>query len=121
MRITLWIVIALVLFGGVSNMLLSTGVYDVSYADELYTPFDQEDITMLTEGAAESQDNPIGGFDWGGVAVSTIFGSIISVVFIIPLGTAIGIPLPLLWIFQSAIWIIYAVELYALHKQVVLT
>lgn len=120
MRITLWLVIGLVLFGGVSNMLLATGVYDVSYTDRISTPFDDEDIKQLTEGAAESEDNPIGGYNWLYIAGTTILSSIVTALFIVPLGLALNIPLPILMIFQSAIWVIYGMELYALQKQVVI-
>lgn len=120
MRISLWLVIGLILFGGVSNMLLATGVYDVSYADQISTPFDEEDIKQLTEGAASSEDNPIGGYNWLYIAGTTILGAVVSALTIIPLGLALNIPLPIILIFQSPIWVIYGMELYALHKQVVI-
>lgn len=120
MRYIIWLVIGLLLFGGVSNMLLATGVYDVSYSDQLHTPFDDEDITLLTEGFAESEDNPVGGLDIGYAFATTVLGALVSVLTIIPLGLSIGIPLPVIMIFQAPIWVLYAVELYALHKQVVL-
>lgn len=121
MRITLWLVIGLLLFGGVSNMLMASGVYDVSYVDQINQPFTEDDVIQLTEGAAQSQDNPIGGYDWGGVAVRTILGALTTVIFIVPLGTALGIPLPIIMLFQTPIWVLYVVELYALHKQVVIS
>ena len=122
MRITLWLVIGLVLFGGVSNMLLATGVYDVSYTDRIsYAIWWWRISNNWPKGAAQSEDNPIGGYNLVIHRWTTDFEFYSDSTLYCAVGLGFKHPCYLFsLIFQSAIWVIYGMELYALHKQVVI-
>ena len=122
MRISLWIAIFLTVFGCVGAALVGTGAYDVAFVDEspggsFYTA---DSVTQLVESSSDAEDNPSGGYTGYGINLLSIGSCLIAALTIIPMLTAMGIPLYISLIIQAPIWIIYVMEFYAIRKQVVI-
>lgn len=109
MRLTVWIVIALVVFGGVSTAMHEMGGYDtqVSSSDILT----QGDLEQLQESAASTEMSSTSGFSTAYSFIKVVLGALISAISIIPVMLNLGVPLVIAMIFQAPIWIIYGVEL----------
>ena len=122
MRISMWLAIFLTVFGSVSAALVGTGVYQVSYLDDTETSpyYDENTITKLVEAGTQADDNPSGGYTGAGISLFSVASCLIAALSIIPMLTMMGIPWYIATILQAPIWIIYAMEFYAIRKQVVI-
>ncbi|MDD2249420.1 MAG: hypothetical protein PHF90_06750 [Methanocorpusculum sp.] len=111
MRFTFWIVLGLLIFGGVTTMIADTGIYDVGYLSP-ESPFDEETTTQLTESTESFETNPMGGITALPTMIKTVLGGVLAVITILPLLLSMGFPIGLAMIFQGGIWFIYVIELF---------
>lgn len=106
------IMLVLIVFGAVNGMLNTVGLYSQKLPTTGNTGITEAQVTDLTRAAGKTPINP-----WTSYTVlSTVFGVIASValslVTIIPMLTAYGIPLPLAVAIQTPIWLVLAWGVY---------
>lgn len=114
MRTTIWIVIALMLFGGVCNALTATGAYNTGI--ETTEVLSQTDVEQLTESISAAEDNALAGISVVGTVIRVVFGGILTAIVIVPTLVSMGVPIYIAMIFQVPIWVIYGVELISWWK-----
>lgn len=93
MRPTFVIALFLLIFGLFFNMLSLSGL-GLFEVDPLPTDtgIDSEMATQLTEAGAAAETNPIGGATPIGTIIDVLFGSIMNILYIVPIMSKLGIP-----------------------------
>lgn len=93
-------------------MINGSGIFDFTLAvDANIGGFDQAVVTELTGGASAGEVTPIGGLTSIPFILNTAFTALVSVLFIVPLLTSIGVPSLLAICIQGPIYAVYVFDL----------
>ena len=113
MKTFYFILMSLFVFGAVSTMFNTAGVFPTSVPVQSQTSITQTQITDLTN-TTKGNVNPLFELSFMAVFIGSFIGGIISMFYIVPLLTSFGIPLYIALMFQGPIWIVEIFGIYAL-------
>lgn len=117
MRPTFFIAIFLLGFGLFFNLLTPTGLglFDTAPLPT-GTGFDEDMVIQLTEASSASEANPIGGVSSFPNLLWVVLGGLTNVIFVIPITSALGIPIPIAAVFNAIIIAVYVIDLLLLVR-----
>lgn len=117
MRPTFLIAIFLLGFGLFFNLLSPSGIglFDVSLLPTS-SGLDVEMVTELTEAGGLAENNPVGGTPTMKNLIGVVLSSILNIVYIVPVGNALGIPLVISTAINVLLIMIYGIDLFLLIR-----
>lgn len=117
MRPTFLIAIFLLGFGLFFNLLTPSGIgiFDVAPLPTT-SGLDNEIVTELTEAGALAENNPVGGATNMINILGVVLSSVLNVIFIVPVASALGIPISISAALNILLVLIYSMDLLLLIR-----
>jgi hypothetical protein len=109
------IVLVLVIVGVASGIVNESGFYPVALPESGHTGMTEAQVTDLSNSASNTPVNAFSTFVILGQLVNVLITTFKTVITVIPLLTAYGVPLPLAAGIQIIIWLVMAMGVYQMY------